>query len=96
MMNRELVRLLAYLQPPEAAACAGAQLEADIPDVEKLQIAAYAPRITTGWETPDKLIMLRYYETGARHRGRPQPGRVHRKLRPRFLRQSYARPSGGR
>ena len=38
------------------------QLETDIPEVEKLHIAAYAPRITTGWETQDKLIMLRYLE----------------------------------
>jgi putative heme-binding domain-containing protein len=62
MMNRELVRLLAYLQPPEAAHGFAQQLESDIPDVEKLQIAAYAPRITQGWETADKLIMLSYYE----------------------------------
>jgi putative heme-binding domain-containing protein len=39
-----------------------AQLQTNIPDVEKLHLAAYAARITTGWETPDKLIMLRYYE----------------------------------
>ncbi len=62
MMNRELVKLLAYLKPPEAAQALTHQLETDIPDVEKLQIAAYAPRITTGWQTQDKLIMLRYLE----------------------------------
>jgi putative heme-binding domain-containing protein len=62
MMNRELVKLLAYLQPPQAAHALAAQLTTNIPEVEKLQIAAYAPRITSGWETPDKLIMLRYYE----------------------------------
>ena len=38
------------------------QLDSKIPDVEKLQIAAYAPRITSGWQTPDKLVMLRYLE----------------------------------
>ena len=62
MMNRELVRLLAYLQPPEAAHAMALQLTSDIPDVEKLQIAGYAPRLKTGWSTADKLIMLRYYE----------------------------------
>ena len=61
-INRELVKLLAYLQPPGAAHALAAQVATNIPDVEKLQIAAYAPRITAGWETPDKLIMLRYYE----------------------------------
>lgn len=62
MMNRELVRLLAYLQPPGAAHAFAQQLGSEVPDVEKLQIAAYAPRITTGWETADKLVMLSYYE----------------------------------
>jgi putative heme-binding domain-containing protein len=62
MLNRELVKLLAYLQPPEAAHALAAQMASNIPDQEKLMIAAYAPRITGGWDTPDKLIMLRYYE----------------------------------
>lgn len=62
MMNRELVKLLTFLQPPGAAHALVHQLETDIPDVEKLQVAAYVPRISSGWETPDKLIMLRYLE----------------------------------
>ena len=61
--NRELVKLLAYLQPPEAAHAMAQQLGANIDNVEKLQIAAYAPRIKTGWQTDDKLAMLRYYES---------------------------------
>jgi putative heme-binding domain-containing protein len=62
LVNRELVKLLAYLQPPEAARELAAQVASNIPDVEKLQIAAFAPRIATGWSTDDKLTMLRYYE----------------------------------
>jgi putative heme-binding domain-containing protein len=62
MMNRELVKLLAYLQPKGAAVAFAKQLQSDLPDVEKLQIAAYAPRIQQGWETADKLVMLSYYE----------------------------------
>jgi putative heme-binding domain-containing protein len=62
MMNRELVKLLAYLQPPGAAQALAKQLESKIPDVEKLQIAAYAPRIKDGWQTDDKWVMLRYFE----------------------------------
>jgi putative heme-binding domain-containing protein len=61
-MNREMVKLLAYLQPPGAAHVLAHQLETNIPEVEKLQVAAYAPRITSGWQTQDKLIMLRYVE----------------------------------
>jgi putative heme-binding domain-containing protein len=62
MMNRELVRLLAYLQPEGAAHLFAQQISSDIPDVEKLQIGAYAPRISKDWQTADKLIMLSYYE----------------------------------
>jgi len=62
MMNRELVRLLAHLQPPGAAHAFAQQISAEIPDVEKMQVGAFAPRITQGWETSDKLIMLSYYE----------------------------------
>jgi putative heme-binding domain-containing protein len=62
LMNRELVKLLAYLQPPGAAQALAAQLEANIEDVEKLQIAAYAARLNSGWQTADKMTMLRYYE----------------------------------
>ena len=61
-MNRELVKILAYLQPPDAPRAVAKQLEAGIPDAEKLHIAAYAARITTGWTTAEKLVMLRYYE----------------------------------
>jgi putative heme-binding domain-containing protein len=62
LMNRELVRLLVYLQPPEAAPAMAQQMTGDIPDEEKLHIAAYAARLKTGWRTADKLVMLRYYE----------------------------------
>jgi putative membrane-bound dehydrogenase-like protein len=61
--DRELVKLLAYLDPPEAAAKFASQLASDIPEIEKLQVAAYAPRLKSGWTTPDKLAFLRYYET---------------------------------
>jgi putative heme-binding domain-containing protein len=62
MLNRELVRLLAYLQPPEAPAALARQIQSDIPAAEKLHIAGYAARMTNGWRTEDKLAMLRYYE----------------------------------
>jgi putative heme-binding domain-containing protein len=62
LLNRELVRLLAYLQPPEAPAALARQIQSDIPAAEKLHIAGYAARMTSGWRTDDKLAMLRYYE----------------------------------
>jgi putative heme-binding domain-containing protein len=63
LLNRELVKLLAYLQPPGGAHALAHQLETNIPEVEKLHVAAYAARVSTGWDTPDKLLMLRYLET---------------------------------
>ncbi len=62
MANRELVKLFAYLKPAEAPHAMAQQLASNIPDVEKLHIAAYLPRITDGWQTQDKLVMLRYLE----------------------------------
>ncbi|MEX0612824.1 MAG: HEAT repeat domain-containing protein, partial [Pirellulales bacterium] len=62
LMNRELVKLLAHLQPAGATQVLAKQLDTDIPDVEKLQIVGYAPRIKDGWQTADKMTMLRYYE----------------------------------
>ena len=62
LTDHELVRLMVYLQPPEAAAALAAQLESDLPEVEKLHIAAYAARLNTGWDTDQKLAMLRYFE----------------------------------
>jgi putative heme-binding domain-containing protein len=61
-MNRELVKILAYLQPPQAARALAKQLEADIPDIDKLHVAAYSARVSNGWTTAEKLVMLRYYE----------------------------------
>lgn len=60
--NRELVRLLVYLQAPEAAKLMAAELAKNIPTEEKLHIAAYAPMLRTGWTTPEKLALLRFYE----------------------------------
>jgi putative heme-binding domain-containing protein len=62
MLNRELVRLLAYLRPPEAPRALAKQLQSSIAESEKLHIAGYAARMTSGWQTEDKLAMLRYYE----------------------------------
>ena len=56
----EAARLLAAARSAHALS---QQLASNIDNVEKLQIAAYAPRIKTGWQTDDKLAMLRYYES---------------------------------
>jgi putative heme-binding domain-containing protein len=62
LADRELVRLLVYLQVVGAADKFAAELEKDIPLDEKLHIAAYSARLERGWSTPAKLALLKYYE----------------------------------
>jgi putative heme-binding domain-containing protein len=63
MMNRELVRLLAYLKESSANARIIAQLQdADLPTEEKLHLALLA-RFIPGWTTSQKFALLKFYET---------------------------------
>jgi putative heme-binding domain-containing protein len=61
-MNRELVKLLAYLQEPSAAERVVGVLESDTPGIERLYAAMCARFLTTGWNTPRKLAMLKFFE----------------------------------
>ncbi|HEY2826337.1 MAG TPA: HEAT repeat domain-containing protein, partial [Pirellulales bacterium] len=61
-MNRELVRLVAYLQGKSAIPRMLEQLAIDIPSADKLQVALYA-RYLNGWTTAQKLELLKFYET---------------------------------
>ena len=63
LMNRELVRLLAYLKEPSANARIISQLrDPDLPADEKLHLALLA-RFIPGWTTPQKFTLLKFYET---------------------------------
>ncbi len=62
-MNRELVRLLAYLQPAGVTERMMEQLANDeVPLVEKLHVAFYARFLNTGWTLPEKMDLLAFYE----------------------------------
>lgn len=61
--DRELVRLLVYLQVEGAAEKFASQLESDIPDEEKLHIGTYAAYLQRGWDTNSKLALMQYYES---------------------------------
>lgn len=61
-MNRELVRLLVYLQEPTMAKRMVDQLDADLPNVERMQILTHAPFLRAGWTVQLKLEMLAAYE----------------------------------
>jgi len=61
-INRELARLLAYLQEPSVIERFITVLEGDAPAEEKLQVAFYARFITSGWTPRQKLALVEFYE----------------------------------
>ncbi len=61
-MNRELIRILAYLQDPTTAEQVIGVLESDTPAIERLHAGLCARFLTTGWNTPRKLAMLQFFE----------------------------------
>ncbi len=61
-MNRELIRLLVYLQDPTLAERMVEQLATEMPSVEKMQVLTHARFLTTGWTLSLKLKMLEAYE----------------------------------
>jgi putative heme-binding domain-containing protein len=61
-MNRELVRLLVYLQEPTLAERLVEQLNSDIPSVDRMQILMHSKFLTAGWTLPLKLEVLKWLE----------------------------------
>ncbi len=61
-MNRELVRLLVYLQEPSFATRLVDQLAGDMPSVERMQLLTHARFLEVGWTTPLKLEVLKAFE----------------------------------
>jgi putative heme-binding domain-containing protein len=61
-MNREVVRLLAYLQAPEAAKLFAARLGTDAPTTERLHVALHSRFLEVGWTTDEKLTVLKFLE----------------------------------
>lgn len=69
VMNRELVRLLAYLQADEIIGRALDYLKTDVEDVEKLHIALHLRFIEDGWTAEQKFELLKYYEVAQKQKG---------------------------
>jgi putative heme-binding domain-containing protein len=61
-INRELIRLLAYLQESSIIPRLLEELRGDDRVEEKLHLAAYARFIETGWTTQQKLALVAFYE----------------------------------
>lgn len=61
-MNRELTRLLVYLQEPSFVKGLLEVLSSDAPPVEKLHAALHARFLKEGWTTQQRMTVLRYLE----------------------------------
>ena len=68
-MNRELLRLLAYMDEPSILPRLVAYLSSDAPQTEKIQAALYARFITTGWTIEQRLAVLAFYEAARKFEG---------------------------
>ncbi|HEX4130842.1 MAG TPA: HEAT repeat domain-containing protein [Pirellulales bacterium] len=68
-MNRELIRLLCYLQTPEVVRPLLAELKGKAPPVEKLHAALCARYLNVGWTSGQKLELLAFYEQARRREG---------------------------
>ncbi len=68
-MNRELIRVLAYLDEPAVIPALLKQLHGNTPEVEKLHAALCARFITSGWTTESRLALLEFYEEAGRREG---------------------------
>jgi putative heme-binding domain-containing protein len=68
-INRELVRLLAYLQEPSAAAHFADQLRSSEPLEEKLHVAFHARFLKVGWTSEQKFELLEFYEKSRKTEG---------------------------
>ncbi len=61
-VDRELVRLLVFLQVPGAADKFAAQLSSELEQSDKLHVAAYASLLETGWTINTKLALMKFFE----------------------------------
>lgn len=68
-MNRELIRLLAYLDDPSILPRLVEYLKSDAGVPEKIQAALYVRYISKGWTTEQKLYVLAFYEAARKLQG---------------------------
>lgn len=62
-INRELIRLLVYMQEPSIINRSLAQLSTDIPNAEKVHLAVHLRFLEEGWSSDEKIELLEFYET---------------------------------
>ena len=73
VINRELIRLLAYLQMGTIKDRYLAELQSDIPNAERLHLAIHLTRIPANWTTTEKLAIFEQLNASSQS-GKSLPG----------------------
>lgn len=68
-MNRELTRLLIYLQESSILDRYLAYLKSNVSEADKLHLAMHLRFLESGWTAKQRLALLEYYEEANRHKG---------------------------
>ncbi|HET6883288.1 MAG TPA: HEAT repeat domain-containing protein [Pirellulales bacterium] len=68
-IDRELIRLLVYLQEGSILPRALAELKRNLPIEERVHLAAYLRFVKTGWTTEQKLSLLEFFEEAQSYEG---------------------------
>jgi putative heme-binding domain-containing protein len=68
-MNRELIRVLVYLQESSILDRYLTYLRSDVPEVDKLHVAIHLRFLETGWKPEQRLELLKFYEEAQTHKG---------------------------
>lgn len=69
LMNRELIRVLAFMQESSIIDRYLAYLKSPASDAEKLHVAMYLRFIESGWQPAQRLELLAYYEDANKRKG---------------------------
>jgi putative heme-binding domain-containing protein len=69
LMNRELIRLLVFLQESEINGRYLAFLRSDAADIDKLHVAMHLRFLEAGWTSDQRLELLGYYEEANQRKG---------------------------
>lgn len=68
-MNRELVRILVYLQESSVLDRYLVYLKSDAADVDKLHVAMHLRFLERGWTSEQRMELLSFYEDAQKHKG---------------------------
>lgn len=69
LMNRELIRVLVYLQESDGLERYLAYLKSDAADIDKLHVAMHLRFLEAGWTPEQRVALLEFYERANKQKG---------------------------